>query len=196
VMTARTLWPTLTSNLEGLVDSSRTQVYIGRERHVAKARMGELPYPQRAIRTKDYAFIINFKPDRFPLGDHYDLDTNSEPDVDKLTNNTFASLPDEDAGPTKAWIVTNRKDPAVKPFFDHAYGKRPREEFFDLKTDPHQMKNLATDPAYQEIVNDLRARLLNELTTTNDPRLIDNGKFFETPPMAGPVRRVPKRQKR
>ena len=41
------------------------------------------------------------------------------------------TLADEDAGPTKAWIVTNRKDPKVKPFFEHAYGKRPREELYE-----------------------------------------------------------------
>ena len=38
-------------------------VFIGRERHVAAAREGFLPYPQRAIRTADHLFIINFKPD-------------------------------------------------------------------------------------------------------------------------------------
>ena len=26
------------------------------------------------------------------------------------------------------------------------------------------------------------------LRDTNDPRLVENGKFFETPPMAGPVK--------
>ena len=33
------------------IDPSRDYVVTGRERHVAKARAGELPYPQRAIRT-------------------------------------------------------------------------------------------------------------------------------------------------
>jgi hypothetical protein len=28
---------------------------------------------------------------------------------------------------------------------------------------------------------------LDELRRTADPRLVDDGKFFETPPMAGPV---------
>jgi arylsulfatase A-like enzyme len=114
VMTARSLWPTLISEEEGLVDNSRTQVYIGRERHVAKARAGQLPYPQRAIRTKDHLFIINFRPDRFPLGDHYRLDSGREPTVLEMTNNTFCTIADEDAGPTKAWIVSNRRDPRIK----------------------------------------------------------------------------------
>ncbi len=187
-MSAKTLWPTLKSEKQGLVDSSRTQVYTGRERHVGRARAGWLPYPQRAIRTKDFLFVTNFRPDRYPLGDPYQLGTDSEPNVQTLENNTFATLPDEDAGPTKAWLVTNRKDPQVKPFFDHAYGKRPREELFDLKKDPHQMKNVAADPAYAATVQQLRSRLMTELKSTNDPRLVNQGEFFETPPMAGPIK--------
>jgi N-sulfoglucosamine sulfohydrolase len=195
VMTAKSVWPTLRSGAEGLVDASRTQVYVGRERHVAIARAGQLPYPQRAIRTKDYLFVINFRPDRYPLGDPYKLDSDMEPSVGQLTNSTFVTLADEDAGPTKAWIVSNRKKPQVKPFYDHAYGKRPREELFDLKKDPHQMNNEAANPAYAAIATRLREKLMTELKTTGDPRLVDNGRFFETAPMAGPVGAKPRRKK-
>jgi len=188
VMTARTLWPVLKSNAEGLVDKQRTHVFMGRERHVARARAGQLPYPQRAIRTDDYLFVINFRPDRYPLGDHYRLDSSNPPSLGELTNNTFSTLPDEDAGPTKAWLVTHRKDPQWSPFFDHAYGKRPREELFDLKKDPHQMNNVAADPQYASVAAKLRQTLMTELSSTGDPRLVDDGKFFETAPMAGPLR--------
>jgi arylsulfatase A-like enzyme len=187
-MTSKSLWPTLKAKKGGLADESRTHVFIGRERHVAIAREGNLPYPQRAIRTKEHLFVINFKPERYPLGDPYLLDTESEPSVEKLTNATFVTLPDEDAGPTKAWIVTNRKSPKGRPFYDHAYGRRPREELYDLKNDPNQMKNLAGDSRYASVVRELRNQLLKELKTTNDPRLIDDGRFFETPPMAGPLK--------
>ncbi|MEO0509334.1 MAG: sulfatase [Verrucomicrobiota bacterium] len=187
VMTSQSIWPTLESEESGLVDKKRTSVFLGRERHVAKARAGMLPYPQRAIRTKDYLFVINFKPDRFPLGDPYGLESGPEPSVEQLTMNTFVTLPDEDAGPTKAWIVSNRNDTAVKPFFENAYGKRPREELFDLNKDPDQMENLAADPAYASVVTALRKQLMTELAETEDPRLIDDGRFFETPPMAGPM---------
>lgn len=188
VMTSKSLWKTLSSKKEGLVDPNRTHVFVGRERHVAKAREGNLPYPQRAIRTKDFLFVINFKPDRFPLGDHYKLDTGNEPTIDQLQNNTFCTLPDEDAGPTKAWLVFNRKSPNVKRYFEHAYGKRPREELFDLRKDPHQMENVASDSAYRDVTTELRNKLMTELRTTGDPRLIDDGAFYETAPMAGPLR--------
>lgn len=196
VMTAKSLWPTLKSDRQGLVDTTRTAVFTGRERHVASARENYLPYPQRAIRTADYAFIINFRPDRFPLGDHYRLTGNNPPTVDEMTENTFVTLPDEDAGPSKAWLVDHRNDPKWKKYFEHAYGKRPREELFDLKNDPHQMKNVAADPAYAEVAKELRDRLMNELTRTGDPRVKDDGKYFENPPLAGPIEEQPARQRR
>ena len=95
------------------------------------------------------------------------------------------TLADEDAGPTKAWIVSNRMDDKVKPIFDVVYGKRPREELYDLNLDPDQMNNLAAHRKYAQTVKNLRQRLMDYLAKTNDPRLVEDGKFYETPPMAG-----------
>ena len=150
------------------------------------ARAEYLPYPQRALRTADYLFVTNFRPDRYPLGDPYRLDGDDPPTTEEMTQSTFVTLPDEDAGPTKAWIVDHRDDPKWKSYFDHAYGKRPREELFDLRKDPHQMKNVAGDPEYAKVVAELRQRLLSELRRTGDPRMVDDGSFFENPPLAGP----------
>jgi len=169
------------------VEPERNSVFIGRERHVENARAGYLPYPQRAIRTHDYLYIINFKPDRTPLGDPYRLDGNNPPTAEEITEDTRVTLPDEDAGPAKAWLVGQRNSAEWKWLFEHAYGKRPREELFDLKADPHQMKNVAQDPKYAMTRQELENRLLAELKRTGDPRLVADGRFFETPPMAGPV---------
>jgi N-sulfoglucosamine sulfohydrolase len=196
VMTARSLWPVLKSDREGLTDPARNYVITGRERHVAAARAGHLPYPQRALRTADHLFIINFRPDRYPLGDPYRLDGDNPPTLQELTENTFATLPDEDAGPTKAWLVTRRNAPEWKRYFDDAYDKRAGEELFDLKKDPHQMDNVAADPAYAAVVADLRRRLLAELKRTEDPRLVDDGKYFETSPLAGSIPSDARRPKR
>jgi hypothetical protein len=84
-------------------------------------------------------------------------------------------------------LVNRRDDPQWKPLFDLAYGKRPREELYDLKQDPHQVHNVAADPAYAPILAELERRLMDELQRTGDPRLVDDGRFFETPPMAGPL---------
>lgn len=178
VMTGKSLWNVLQSSVSGQVDPLRTQVFIGRERHYITARVGNLPYPKRAIRTKDYLFILNFKPERFPLGDHYRLGGSNEPSIRELTKSTKVTIPDEDSGPTKAWIVSNRKTEA-KDYFEHAYGKRPELELYDLNADPYQMNNLAQNPEYQSVVETLRTQLLDELTSTGDPRMVNNGSFYE-----------------
>ncbi len=188
-MTGRSLVEILTSDQTGQVDPQRTAVYIGRERHVDRARGDYMPYPQRAIRTHDFLYIVNFRPDRWPLGDPYRLHEGDPPTVEELTENTFVTLPDEDAGPTKAWLVGVRETPAWQAHFNAVYGKRPREELYDLKADPHQVKNVAEDPAYARQRAALEHQLFEELRRTGDPRLIDEGKFFETPPMSGPASR-------
>jgi N-sulfoglucosamine sulfohydrolase len=187
VMTGRSLVSLLRSTQSGRVEAARDAVYIGRERHVEGARSDFMPYPQRAIRTHDFLYIVNFRPDRWPLGDPYRLEGQNPPTVEELTEETRVSLPDEDAGPTKAWLVGMRNDPKWKAHFDWVYGKRPREELYDLKSDPQQTKNVAAEPRYATQRAGLERRLMDELKRTGDPRLVDNGRFYETPPMSGPV---------
>jgi arylsulfatase A-like enzyme len=178
-MTAKTLWPVLKSESEGWVDASRKQVFIGRERHFPSARADNLPYPQRAIRTRDHLLIVNFKPERNPMGDPYLLDTPNEPDAEAIMSSTKVTLPDEDAGPTKAWLITHRNDSQWRPYFDRAYGKRPRLELYDMTKDPHQIDNVAKQLEYQGVIERLKKTLMTELKKTNDPRLVDNGRYYE-----------------
>jgi N-sulfoglucosamine sulfohydrolase len=186
-MTGRSLISLLKSDKSGIVEPQRDAVYIGRERHVENARADFAPYPQRAIRTQDYLYIINFRPDRMPLGDHYRLNGGDEPTLAQVTENTRVTLPDEDAGPTKAWLVSVRKDPKWKEHFNWVYGQRPKYELYDLRKDPNQTKNVADKSKYAKIKQELDERLIKTLRETTDPRMIDDGKFYETPPMSGPV---------
>lgn len=187
VMTGRSLWPVLKSDKSGLVDPARTQVFTGRERHVEIARADYTPYPQRAITTADHLFIINFRPDRYPLGDPYRLDGTDEPTMEEIRDVTRTTHPDDDAGPTKAWLVGARKTPEWKAHYEWIYGKRPKYELYDLKKDPHETKNVAEDPAYAGVRAELEKRLLAELSRTGDPRLVNDGAYFENPPLAGPL---------
>ncbi len=188
VMTGSSLWPVLKSDKTGLVDPERTWVVTGRERHVEVARADYTPYPQRALHTADHLFIINFRPDRWPLGDPYGLGPGeTEPTAEEIAATTRVTHPDDDAGPTKAWLVGARKTPEWAAHYDWVYGKRPQYELYDLKKDPHETKNVADDPAYAAVKADLGKRLLDELTRTGDPRVIDDGRYFETPPLAGPL---------
>jgi arylsulfatase A-like enzyme len=187
VMTAKSLWPILQSNESGQVDTDRTWVVTGRERHVASAREEFVPYPQRAIHTKDFVFIVNFHPERYPLGDHYQLEAGNSPEFDKLSNDTYQTLRDEDAGPTKAWLVTERHSAEGREFFERAYNPRPREELYDLRSDPYQMHNVAAQRQYAAVASRFRDQLLTILRESNDPRVVEDGRHFESAPMAGPI---------
>lgn len=192
VMTGRSLLNVLVSDNSGKADPARSFVVTGRERHVDVAREGYLPYPQRAIRTEDFLYIRNFKPDRWPMGSPGGADDriglrqtpkNPSPEV-----NTYAAFPDMDASPTKAWMIEHRSEQGVTPLFDLAFGKRPQDELYDLKSDPDQMKNLANDPAFAETLAKLSGQLMEELTRTGDPRVTGDGMTFDKPPYAGQVK--------
>jgi len=187
VMTGRSLWNVLQSDRHGLVDPARAWVVAGRERHVEIARPDYSPYPQRALRTLDHVLIVNFKPDRWPLGNPYRLDGKDEPSFDEVAKTTFVTLPDDDAGPTKAWFVGARKSPEWSAQFDKFYGRRPMFELYDLRKDPDEMNNVAEEPAYTAVRKEMTERLFTILRETGDPRMTDEGKYFETPPLAGPL---------
>jgi len=184
VMTGTSLVPLLESRKNGQVDPARTWVITGRERHVARARDGQLPYPQRALRTTEYLYIINFKPDRWPMGNPYNLTAENTPDTTTLENNTFATFGDLDGSPTKAWIIERRDQEEWKPYYEYAFNKRPGEELYLLAEDPDQVHNLAADPTYAEVKARLRQQLLDELRRLEDPRVLGDGSTFDKPPFA------------
>ena len=188
VMTGKSLVNVLDSDREGQVDPERTRVFTGRERHVAMVRPGGVGYPQRAIRTAEYLYIINFQPDRYPMGDPYNIDGDKAPKWEKLEHNTFVTYGDIDASPTKAWLVQHRADPEWKKYYEIAFGKRPREELYLRSKDPDQMNNLANDPAYSAIKAKLEAELMKELRSTGDPRVTGDGMTFEKPPFVGKLK--------
>ena len=192
-MSARSLLPLLQSTDSGIIDTNRDHVVTGRERHIAHSRKGMLPYPQRAIRTQDFIYIINFEPDRWPMGEPIGLhedDTRPEPDVEALTHDTFVTLRDMDASPTKAWLVTHREEEDVEPLYELAFGKRPREELYDLKKDPDYMHNVAGDPSYEQVRVELEKKLLDILEVQNDPRLMEQPCRYEYEPYAGKVEKA------
>lgn len=160
---------------------------IGRERHAGRAREGELPYPVRALRTSQFLYVKNFKPERWPMGDPFQVTDTSEPPYAALANNTYAAFPDMDMSPTKAWLVKHRNDAGMEIFIDFAWGKRPEEELYDLSKDPHQTKNLANDTTYATTLKQLREQLMGELKQNADPRLANDA--FDRPPYHAKERR-------
>ncbi|HHH76064.1 MAG TPA: DUF4976 domain-containing protein, partial [Phycisphaerae bacterium] len=186
-MSADSLISVLESDKSGQVDDDRTFVVTGRERHAVNAREGNLPYPQRAIRTKDFLYIHNFAPDRWPAGDPCGLDDlNAEaPSFEDITKDARAAYGDMDASPTKAWMIHHRSEEDMQVMFQLGFGKRPKEELYDLRVDPHHMNNIAGDPTYAEIQKTLADKLMHTLRENNDPRLVESPCRFEHAPFAG-----------
>ena len=168
----QSLLPALTT--DGDESKLRGWALIGRECHVGTARSDQSPYPVRALRTPEYLYVKNFKPDRWPMGDPYQVTDTSEPSAATLEKETYAAFPDIDSSPTKAWLVHHRKDPGMEKFIDFAWGKRPEEELYVINKDPHQSRNLAGDPAYSMILRELRNRLMADLKANDDPRLAED----------------------
>ena len=179
-MIAKSLLPIFDHGGSGKIESHRDAIFTGRERHVAAARAEFRPYPQRAIRTYQHLYIINFEPERWPMGTGPGYGSKaSMPDYLSLQENTFAAFGDLDASPTKAWIVTRREE--SPKYFDYAVGRRPQRELYDLAVDPHCMNNLADQEGSAQLQNSLHERLIKEMRSTGDPRLA-NPVPFEMPP--------------
>jgi arylsulfatase A-like enzyme len=187
-MTARSFLPSLLSDKSGLVDPARDHTLTGMERHVTRGRSDgsqkNVGYPMRTLITQNFHLIRNFKPDRWPVGDP---PTGPLPTPEKLAADTYAAFPDCDAGLTKAFLVSHRDDPGVKPFYERAFGKRPARELYDLRKDPYELKNVAEDPAYSATLKELDARLMAELRATGDPRATGGGDEFDAYGIARPA---------
>jgi len=135
----------------------RDMVFVERERH-ANARRGDLSYPARAVRTKEFLYIRNLRPDRWPAGD---------PEM----HVAVGPFGDIDDSPTKQLILAGRDDEKIGRFFRLACAKRPAEELYDLVKDPWQLDNVAEKPAYAEAKQKLRAALDRWMKDTADPML-------------------------
>lgn len=200
-MSASSLVPLLLSDKSGRIDETRDAAFTGRERHVDTAQHDYTPYPMRAIRTDEYLYIRNFRPERWPMGDApgfgNDASTADLSDYVQLRENTRHSFADLDASPAKAELVTRRAEAEIAPFVELTLGQRPAEELYDLASDPHQIRNVAGDPEYDAVRKTLADRLTAKLTATGDPRLIKNGQFYETSPMIdpAPARKKPAQRK-
>ncbi len=168
-ITGRSLLPTLGGTGEGLVDPTRDQVLLGRERHT-HARTDNLGYPARALRTANQLLIWNLTPDRWPAGD---------PDRE-------AGFYDIDGGPTKSFMQAHRDELEVGRLWDLAVAKRPEFELYDLGPDPEQLHNLAA--AQRERVQAMHASLKEELAAQGDPRMGLHGEVFDSYPRMATMR--------
>jgi N-sulfoglucosamine sulfohydrolase len=184
-LSGRSLLNTLTSTRQGRVDPERTAIYAARERH-SSGRYNNWGYPQRALRTPEYLYIRNFRPERWPAGDPVVLRKDGTP------AGAHSGYKDIGAGPTLSFLIARDEDPKFGRYLQLAVGKRPPEELFDIVKDPACLDNLAGQSGYAPIRAKLAAQLEDYLRKTGDARVLDGGEIWETYPRFSPVLQFPK----
>lgn len=171
-MVGKSLINIFTAESEGDTNYEREAVFSARERH-SSSRWNNLTYPQRSMRTPEYLYIRNFKPNRWPAGapQKYEKDSTLGPMHD--------AYHDIDACPTLTFLVENRENPDIAPYFHMAVDKRPYEELYNIKEDPYCLNNLIDAPTMQEEKIGLIQMFENYLNETDDPRIKGEGDIYE-----------------
>ena len=105
----------------------------------ARDRMGDTHDAMRAIRSKDHKLILNLMPER-PWCQYSGYKETSYPALAEMN----------------VLHLTGKLNDAQSAFFSSS---KPRIELFDLKKDPHEIHNVANDPRYKSVKDNLLASL-------------------------------------
>ncbi|HEX5272523.1 MAG TPA: sulfatase [Gemmataceae bacterium] len=105
-------------------------------------------YPMRMVRTRTHKLILNL--------------------AHRLE---YPNAQDVYVSPTWQGVL-RRRDKAIGKRPLDSFLNRPREELYDLTKDPDELNDVAGDPAYADVLNDLRKRLKEWQKKTNDPWLV------------------------
>ena len=98
----------------------------------------------RAIQNKDFGYIYN------PFFGHERVDIEGND------------------GPTWAAMVeAGKSDPEIQKRVDH-FSNRAPEELYHYKSDPDALVNLIAEPAYADVLAQMRQNLANEMYRTDD----------------------------
>ncbi len=163
----------MTDLFSGNPQQQRNAAFTAMERHDG-CRKGGKGYPCRAIRTKEFLYIYNFEPTRWPSG---------SPDASVCAR----ALPfgEIDSSPTKTLLMEHRQEHGIAELAELAFGMRPREELYELSTDSYQKRNLAGRVNFLEIQASLRAELFEHLRNTKDPRVLGGDVLWDYYPYYG-----------
>ncbi len=193
-LSGRSLAGVLRGDGEGILDRARVAVYSARERH-SSSRYHSLSYPQRCLRTRDYLYIYNFTPERWPAGPSQKFARAAFDAKGVLVKGQLGpehgAYHDIDACPTLTHLIERREEPDIGQFLDLAVARRPQEELYAVTDDPGCLRNLAEDPAHAVRLEQFRAQLLDYLRDTGDPRALGKGDVWESYPRVSSLRWFP-----
>lgn len=123
--------------LRGTAATHRDRVFVT---HSGDGDMNR--YPIRAVRTRAWKYIRNLDP---AAEHHTHVDRGKNPEADG--RNYWES-----------WEARAKTDPAAAAVV-RRYHTRPAEELYHLPDDPHELRDLAADPAHAAQLRALRADL-------------------------------------
>lgn len=103
--------------------------------YAARDRMDEQYDMVRAVRDKQYKYIRNYQPEKL---NYQDLTYRKQMDLMKE-------------------ILKFREDGKLNKVQQKWFMAKPKEELYDVKNDPYELKNLADDPDYKNVLNRLKA---------------------------------------
>ncbi len=115
--------------------------------YLFRGRMDERYDHIRAIRDKQFKYIRNYMPHRI-WGQHL---------------NYLWRMPT-----TRAWYKLHLEG-KLNPVQDKFWNKKPKEELFDTTLDPWEVKNLADDPKYKDVLERMRSALNDWVLDVGDP---------------------------
>ena len=156
-MTGQSMSTLLLSDSSGFSSEKRDFVVTSFEKHT-HCRPNELGFPRRAIHTEQWTYIVNYEPDRYPMG-NFDI---------RIPN--WDILGDVDPGPLKEFYIKNKLHPDYQKYYNLAFGKVEGEELYNHEEDPDMIHNLAYDPDLIAIKGRLKKKLEDYLLQTKDPR--------------------------
>lgn len=139
----------------------REFMIIGKERHDL-GRPGDVGYPVRGILEGNFLFLINYETDRWPAG------------------NPETGYMNCDGSPTKTYILNERRRNGFDSYWKWNFGKREKEELFNIENDPDCIYNLAQNREFIEIKNQMKKKLIQELLIEGDPRAQGKGAVFDS----------------
>ncbi|MBM3401540.1 MAG: sulfatase [Bacteroidetes bacterium] len=162
-VTGKSLLPLLKSTKSGRIDPSRNYVLLGKER-TDVGRPDDVGYPIRAIVKDNFIYAINFEPERWPAG------------------NPETGYMDTDGSPTKTELLTANRKGQYTDLWQLNFGKKGKDELFDIAADPYSLKNLTADNRFASKKDNLKTELLTKLKQQNDPRMFGKGDVFDKYP--------------
>jgi arylsulfatase A-like enzyme len=122
---------------------ARRYIFAGRD------KMDETHDAMRAVRSHDFEYILNLMPERAYC------------QFNNYKESCYPGL-----ATLNVLHMENKLSPVQDAFMKPS---KPEEELYDLRKDPDEVHNLANDPAYADVLNELRAELKQWRDSVGDP---------------------------